>query len=159
LTIFFEALLVYNGEALKNSLRMQAIFRKPVAQAEPPRASVQSTAHMAQALQTIVGRTLTGGKSAPLEVVLVSSGAHAHRGVPHRLVSSMRTRSAEGLSQLALLRVASAEYPAIRWGNLDCSLLEPSARAYRSRSTLPPGDVYGCTVKVGTLLERVMASL
>lgn len=57
----------------------------------------------------------------------------------------MRAASSHGLSQLALLRVASVEYPGIKWGSLDRSLLNAPCASETEESL---GDVYGRTAEV-----------
>lgn len=124
------------------------MFRLRATTAEPALASVRVATRLARALQSIVTGAPSGAQTVPQDVVLTSQGAHSHRAGQHGLVPHVRGASAAGMSQLAFLRVASVEYPALKWGSVDRSLLDPAARSLGLERALSAGDVYGRTLEV-----------
>lgn len=132
------------------------MFRIGAVEGDAAFAASLVASHMAEALQGFVAPAVAGNQPSATAVVLETWGAHSHRSGPHRLPHGMRAASSHGLSQLALLRVASVEYPGVKWSSLDRSLLNaPSA----SKTETVFGDVYGRTAEVWAHGTRLFAHL
>lgn len=105
------------------------------------------------ALQAQVLQTLTSSRPLASSVRLITQGtqASASAGLPGARSGSAAAAAAVGMSLTAMLRVASVEYPAVRFGTLDVGLGFPGQAWSADLDSLPgdapKADVYSTSMQ------------